>query len=417
MTPSTFRNRLVAFGFIVAIGCGARWQAGPSSAVPPERVARALGDSNARGELLPGDIPELPPPEHVRPCCAFGTDLRVSVGDLPVPLFSLGNILEPDQIGHHRYGPNEGRVESEKDGLVYTCRGGWADTAHIRDSADHTLYFATRIAKALPGPLEFEYPGDGAQRTFRIAAIEPALVERYGRMQIATVLAEWMAFEISLWHESATWFGWQSIAGFSEQPSAFSLEDLYSNVIGIRIAAAILEDGSFRSQEDYDRVMDAWIVETLHQLEPLSKEQSVAVMHALDGRWWDSSYRLPDPHLVRRRAFETEMPLRPWRLEDAYGDEPLPSDVADLCHAARPRTLEVRSRIGSIEAAEVVSIEWRPEDWAEETLPFPRPDHVIHAADLPALMTAAHRGLEEMLGEGFDRPRAPRTPPGAAEGL
>ncbi len=35
-------------------------------------------------------------------------------------------------------------------------------------------------------------------------------------------------WRVTLWHEIATWFGYQSVSGFSERPSTFSIEDRYS---------------------------------------------------------------------------------------------------------------------------------------------------------------------------------------------
>jgi hypothetical protein len=47
-------------------------------------------------------------------------------------------------------------------------------------------------------------------------------------------LAEWTAWQMSIWHETVTWFGWDAVPGFSEEASAFSPEDLYSNPLAAR---------------------------------------------------------------------------------------------------------------------------------------------------------------------------------------
>jgi hypothetical protein len=38
------------------------------------------------------------------------------------------------------------------------------------------------------------------------------------------------------WHEIAIWYGWANVPMFSERPSAVLPEDMYSNLLGIRIA-------------------------------------------------------------------------------------------------------------------------------------------------------------------------------------
>ena len=36
---------------------------------------------------------ELPPPESLRPCCAFGYDLHVRAVGIPIPVYQIGNVL------------------------------------------------------------------------------------------------------------------------------------------------------------------------------------------------------------------------------------------------------------------------------------------------------------------------------------
>ncbi|OWA85706.1 hypothetical protein BV377_29140, partial [Klebsiella pneumoniae] len=62
------------------------------------------------------------------------------------------------------------------------------------------------------------------RRDFRFFA-RGSLLQFTGRQ-----LAGHLAFEIALWHEIAQWYGFQSVPGFSEEISAFSPEDLYSNL-------------------------------------------------------------------------------------------------------------------------------------------------------------------------------------------
>ncbi|MGL4834986.1 MAG: DUF4056 domain-containing protein, partial [Shewanella sp.] len=42
-------------------------------------------------------------PTGVRPCCAFGYDLKAQLGGIAVPFFSVGNVLGVESLGHHRY--------------------------------------------------------------------------------------------------------------------------------------------------------------------------------------------------------------------------------------------------------------------------------------------------------------------------
>jgi len=136
------------------------WQAKWS---PTEQaVAAALGDSTEGDAYLQGvvtaKIPDIPVRKKLRPCCAFGSDIRVKVGGIPVPGVTIGNIISAQDVGHHQYdsgmierGSDQTRVlgSSERNGLVYTCRGGFIDTAHLRDCADWTLYLSSQIARRI----------------------------------------------------------------------------------------------------------------------------------------------------------------------------------------------------------------------------------------------------------------------------
>jgi Protein of unknown function (DUF4056) len=48
------------------------------------------------------------------------------------------------------------------------------------------------------------------------------------------------------WHEIAIWYGWANVPMFSERPSAFSPEDMYSNLLGIRIVGLLSLGGLVR---------------------------------------------------------------------------------------------------------------------------------------------------------------------------
>ncbi len=273
---------------------GSGWGARSAFFADPARVAAALGDpppGTARDDL---ELPVLPLPAHTRNCCLFGMDLRVDFAGMHVPFFELGNVIDVDELGAHAYATPAGAADVEGNGLVYTCRGGWIDTAHVREQADQVVFLALAIAHTLESGSVTRIPGHGAATTIVVAGVPPALIEREGRLDAAMALAAWAAFRISIWHELATWFGYQTVSGFSEQPSAFSPEDLYSNALGIRLGLAVLAEHDFRSDADYDLAIEAFLIEGLRRLGAIPRSDAREVMTALDGRWWDSARRVPD---------------------------------------------------------------------------------------------------------------------------
>src|SRR3546814_14056195 len=59
-------------------------------------------------------------PDSLRPCCAFGHDLRVRAFGIPVPFIRLDNVIDPTLLGHRS---DERRVGKE---CVSTCRSRWS---------------------------------------------------------------------------------------------------------------------------------------------------------------------------------------------------------------------------------------------------------------------------------------------------
>jgi hypothetical protein len=393
--------------------CGAPgWEAGRGVLADSRAVAAALGDPAPDVEVALADLPAIEPPHHMRPCCAFGMDLEVDFAGMHVPLFQVGNVIAVDQLGSHAYALTDGAMEVEGNGLLYSCRGGWIDTAHVRENADNVLFLALRIAAGLGSETTIVIPGHGATTTIVVAPIPAAVIEREGALAVAGVLAAWTAYRISIWHEVATWYGYEMIGGFSEKPSAFSPEDLYSNALGIRLALAILAEHRFRTDEEYGLAFSTFLEEALRRIEVQPVETSRAVMDALDGRWWDSSRRLPDNMLVTRRAFpRDDERVVPWRAEDAFVENAAPAALESACRGARTRSLSVPTGIGHLHARDVVSIVWTPEGWAEATLPSADADHgIVEEQELDGLVVAVHAALEAELGAGFDQPSPRATP-------
>jgi hypothetical protein len=249
-----------------------------------------------------------------------------------------------------------------------------------------------------------EIPGRGAPTTVRVLPVAGALARREGVLAVASVLAAWATWRISIWHEVATAYGYEAFPGYSERLSSFSPEDLYSNALGVRLGMGVVSERAFGTDEEYDRAFAAFLALALERLEAQPVEVARAVMASLDGRWWDSERRLPDPRLVLRRSFATDDPVVPWRAEDAFAPGEVPEPLASACAGARTRPLHVPSGIGHVEAADVVSMTWAPEGWGDD-LPYADPDRrVVDVRSLDALVAEVHAMFEAELGPGFDQP-------------
>jgi len=362
------------------------------------RLAAWRVDPLTNPSALEGD---LRPPSSLRPCCAFGDAQQVDLGPVPVPGMKLENVVSIPELGEHQYdngavpiGSDDERplFETERNGLLYTCRGGFIDTAHVRDYADWTVFFTAQIGRRIESGGVIALTDEGGEREARVEPVKPAVIERIGRRKLVVALARWTAFQLSLWHEISTWCGWSSSSVFPERSSAFSPEDLYSNLLGASIAAEILKAHHARSEADYNKSMDVWLKTTLTALAVVPPSTTRAVLDALDGRWWDSSKRLPAFELVTRRNFDVEDPLLPWTIPPGLASSALRAELQQRCSAGtRPEPLPLPSGIDGLRFTDVVTLVIRPDDAVAEHAPFVRKSGHITQADFPAVMEALRK--------------------------
>jgi hypothetical protein len=350
-------------------------------------------------DLSPAEVPEIPPRARLRPCCAFGADLRVRVGAMPVPGYEIGNLRGPADLGKHTYDSGvvtlsrdsreKDLFRSERNGQVYTCRGGFIDTAHVRDWIDSALYLAAEFGRHLAEGTEIVLSPEGASRGVVLRPVPELLIRRHGRPAVSLRLAQWAAFQLSIWHEIATWYGWSAVAGFPEKVSAFSPEDLYSNRLGVKLLAAIVSRGSARTEHVYNESTDVWLGAALEYLGAVPEEVGREAMQAVDGLWWDSTLRLPDAEVVKRRNLDTGNPLRPWLVPESRMSESLRAALKDHCGASpEPQLLANPGGSAGATYADWVTIEFELEDELAEQEPFASIGRRVTQAEFPRIIEA-----------------------------
>jgi len=364
-------------------------------------------------------IPDLAEPTRLRPCCVFANNAGVNVGSVPVPGYEVENVLDISELGTHSYNngalslqpPTEGRgvVTDEASGMLYTCRGGFIDIAHVRDNADRTFYLTAQIGRLPATGGTIPLSDEGGKRRVIVHPLPEGLVRAHGIRAVTTGLAEWLDFQASIWHEIATWYRWSSTA-FSEQPSAFSPEDLYSNLLGAKIAGEVIRRHGAATEGDYDRSVTEILKDALARLGPLPKKGSEFAFEYVDGIWWDSSKRVPDNRLVRHRNFDTGPKIYPWKLADAQKSDALlrtSKEYDKICGGDwTPLGLSVPESIGGVRFGKMATLEFRPDDvLIKNGFTFPRAgSDTVTPDDFPAVIEAIKREVDTELGAGADRP-------------
>jgi hypothetical protein len=407
--------QLVAIVLLVALAACARpprWSANPRPA--PDSAAILLeGDplDSVAGDVLPEEIASIPIREKLRPCCAFGTDLGVRVGAVPVPGFRIGNVIGSSNLGPHIYDSGAftrssqvGRASyrhRENNGLLYTCRGGFIDTAHVRDYIDWGVYMASSIARNVFTGSTIELGSEGGVRTIVVQPVDPKLVDRYGLARIALRLAEWITFQMSVWHEIATWYGWSWVKTFPETASAFSPEDLYSNLVGVNIAVALGHRRATATEFIFNRGAEAWIDLVIEHLQPVPREVGIEAMWAVDQHWWDSGRRLPDKELTLRRNLDIDDEISPWLVPASLAPESLRRVCGD---DPKPVATPNPDKLLKMKFSDWIHLSIDLDDNLAAQAPFTEIGPTVTQADFPRIIEAIRAQNLEEAGPRADQP-------------
>lgn len=303
--------------------------------------------SSQQWHLDESRFPQVTVPQNVRPCCAFGDMQKVKLGPVPVPFFRLNNVVGIEDIGPHKfasgiyhYTPSSSSVldhgGNENNGILYTAKGGFIDLAHVRDTADDTMGLFFEILANLGKVHRIELPAELGPRYIEMKAFDASQLTEEQKWSVAAHLAARLAYFKAESHEIAQWHGYASFSGWPETISAYSLEDLYSNMLGAKIALQLIQTHKMLSEVEYNQNVSLWLNATLEELGIVTKSQSKEVLAAVDGKWWDSQESIPNKYMVLERHYslgdrQTPHLLTPELLGDRFEElQPLARSTATV---------------------------------------------------------------------------------------
>jgi hypothetical protein len=251
-------------------------------------AALLLGGRAARADaILPSAMES-----RQRTCCAFAEDLPLHLGSAHMPV-SFGIVTGPRALGPHSYSGLS--TSRESNGIIFTRRGGFIDTGHMREWADLTARLSVELRPLLArGQGTFRLrPRDGDIEIHVVAPVAPEALA-----STASLVARRVAFQISIWVEITQHYGHTVMRGAEEYFSSFTPEDLYSNLFGTELGAAALA-----SPLPYDRALDLELSRRLKEMEATPSTEAKRVLRALDGRWWRKGTPWPAPSIPIAHSF------------------------------------------------------------------------------------------------------------------
>ena len=336
MTLYVLRPLYAAAVLVLMAGCSSNtWQ---THAMPQNSdVADMLAGGQPVGfswQLDEASYPQFTVPQNVRPCCAFGDMQKVRLGPVPVPFFRLNNVVGLDDIGPHKFASGIYHYTSssssaldhggsENNGILYTEKGGFIDLAHVRDTADDTIGLFFEVLANLGKAHRIELPAELGPRYIKMKAFDVTSMTDEQKWSVAAQLAARLAYFKAESHEIAQWHGYTSFSAWPETISAYSLEDLYSNMLGAKIALSLIQQRKVLSEREYNQNVTLWLNASLQQLGIVDKSQTKEVLAAVDGKWWTSEEFIPNKYMVLKRHYDlgdqqTPHLLTPELLDDQF---------------------------------------------------------------------------------------------------
>jgi hypothetical protein len=275
------------------------------------------------------------------------------------------------EIGEHSYGFGG----NEKNGIVYTCRAGHIDLAHVRKSIDWTAYLASRVYEVLlQNETEFSflvnepagyhvkicYPADWDI----LAGHEMKSIAR----EVAIDLGGYLAFTSTTLHEIFTWYHFNITIVFSEFSSAFSWEDNTSNLLGSIIGKKVL-----RLQGDFSKTTTRILDQELEWLEIQPRSTAKQASAKMKGQWYTGGMFLKD---MKQRHFDIGL------------DGSVESCIVDMpeCDGCTPEVFPIPNLNDAHSQGFLIEVEIKPFLMKERLLSAAYPDD----KDRPNVITPEH---------------------------
>ena len=250
----------------------------------------------AKAPVITSKELSVPPARIIRTCCGFG----VEIGIAAVPFAKKTDITSREIMGTHTFMGGK----TEKNGNIYTRRGGFLDMGHLRDCADWTAYLYNLIKASQTDShyTSIELRNEGGAKSLVLN-----VPKDFNDEQIIE-LAGKISYDLSLWHEISTWFGASYVPLVPEKFSSFSPEDMYSNLMGVHLGMRAI-----KSELEYNEAMTIELSKMLDTLESVNTEaETFDAMLKVNEVWYTNEKKYPNKNIVLKRYTDLDADFVPW---------------------------------------------------------------------------------------------------------
>jgi len=217
--------------------------------------------------------------------------------NMPGPGGRIGCLPSPNNPLTEDLGENAANCER---GIAFTKLYGHIDIAHVRKYGEWVEYLASRLNVIFNGgKVEFVFSGkEPVEYAVKINYPSNWNSAREEKKEIienvSTELAAYLSHKTSIMHETLTWFRWRSTIIIPEYSSAFSWEDLPSDVFGVYVGKHAMQDKT----RSFKEAMAVILKSELDRLEIQSRKVSIEAAKSVEGKWY-KGYGLGSQMLMR----------------------------------------------------------------------------------------------------------------------
>src|SRR3989339_1662011 len=232
----------------------------------------------------------------------------------------------PDDLDKHNYKSTRG----ETNGMVYTCKGGFIDLGHVRESADRTAHL-TKVTyqNIIQNKTQFSFRSiEPTQYHVKLSyptnwnSLPKTEKERIAD-EISLSLGQYFAHNTLIWHETITWYGFATLGIFPDKISSFSAEDSYSDLLGTHLGVRALR----QKNTEYNQAMTKLLYQALKQLDVQPADTARNAAEKVHGKWYSGGmYFMVN---MKKRNFDVGLDdgfITPWLVDGIC-----PNTIPQLC--------------------------------------------------------------------------------------
>lgn len=343
-------------------------------------LSLAIGHSIASSIGIQSKLKDMQITDYSRPCCNFAQDLI-----LAPPILGIND------LGLHSF---QEKSNSERYGVIYTCRGGFIDIAHVRDMADWSghIFYNLSVWLSSHSLIPVRKEGGFNKKSVYFPRINEKDIKSLSPQDKKDIAIS-ITYQLGLMHEIPTSFRISVLmAGvpFYERNSAFSLEDNYSNILGSKLGVEAMS-----SAEAFNNSMTSLLFKNLKELGARSKDETEVAYEEVRNIFWEKQI-YPTIQGVRKRNFDYRNKVTPFLIPESR-----------ICGQQTTAPIEIPERLSNGKSVfdyyQIVAEMGEELKNELDRINFKKTDNHFYTNDIPGAIEAIKKEFKRIISQDIEK--------------